>query len=137
MIKRWMCSYLLACDAPQEVTIKALVLDASPITHIDMSGCRELDKLRRALSNRGTRLVIGHCRYECHRKMQEMGLFEPFEDTAKFDVVCFRDLHTAVLFAEDRLKTPMGCEIRSIDDETPAENFSRCVSADSISTRRS
>lgn len=87
---------------PIESRCTCLIWDAAPVTHIDMSACRTLDKLRRELCTRGTRIVIVHLNEECHRKMEDMGIFEPFEETGMYDIICFRELHEAVLWTEGR-----------------------------------
>lgn len=83
-------------------SIHSVVLDCSPITHVDITASRTLDKLRRELCERGIHIVIAHCKYDVYRRLLQMNLFEPFEETRKFDVVCFRELHDAVLYAEGR-----------------------------------
>merc|ERR1739842_57276 len=64
------------------------------------SACRTLDKLRRELATRGTRLVIGHCNFDVQSKIELMGILDPFEETGSYTVLCIRDLHDAVKFAE-------------------------------------
>jgi len=91
--------------APKKV-VTAVVVDFSPISHIDMSGICALEKLRAGLAARGTRLILAHCKYACYQKLSGMGFFGGFEPTGRFDVVCFRELHDAVLFAEGRLPVP-------------------------------
>jgi len=86
--------------------VTAIVLDFSPMSHIDISGIRTLEKLRAALSVRGTRIILAHCKYVCYQRLFGMGFFDAFEASRRFDVVCFRDLHDAVLFAEGRLPMP-------------------------------
>jgi len=87
----------------QEKKVRTIVLDWSPVSHIDMSAIRALLKLRQTLYERGTRLVFAHCKYACYQKLENMGMFKSFEESKGFDVVCFRELHDAVLFAEGRL----------------------------------
>lgn len=94
-------------DTMQKKAVTAIILDFSPISHIDISGIRTLEKLRAGLAARGTRLVLAHCKYMCYQKLSSMGFFEGFEGSGRFDVVCFRDLHDAVLFAEGRLPMPV------------------------------
>eukprot|EP00746_Dinoflagellata_sp_MGD_P024159 gnl/MRDRNA2_/MRDRNA2_156649_c0_seq1.p1 gnl/MRDRNA2_/MRDRNA2_156649_c0~~gnl/MRDRNA2_/MRDRNA2_156649_c0_seq1.p1 ORF type:complete len:513 (-),score=89.60 gnl/MRDRNA2_/MRDRNA2_156649_c0_seq1:11-1489(-) len=86
--------------------VHTVILDCSPVTHIDMTAVRMLEKLRVELHNHECRLLLSHCKYSVHRKLLEMGLFKPFPDGKFFDIVCFRDLHDAVLFAEGKLSQP-------------------------------
>jgi len=88
-------------SAPVRRLVKAVVLDCSPMTHIDVTSIRALEKLRGELYLRGTRLVLAHVKYECHRKMSHLKIFAPFEKDTTYDVVCFRELHDAVLYAEE------------------------------------
>jgi len=103
-IKRWLSRKVsVHQEVPSHRRLRAVVLDFSPVAHMDMSACRVLDRLRRELRARGTQLVIGHCNYMCYKRMERMEVVLPFEDSARFDVVCFTELHDAVLFAEDKL----------------------------------
>lgn len=81
--------------------LKFFILDCSMIAFIDMSACRSLDKLRRELLSHQTCLLLANCGPECYRRMKDMKLFERFEDSGRYDVVCFRELSDAVRYAED------------------------------------
>jgi len=103
-IKRWLSRQVsFSTEVPLHRRLRAVVLDFSPVAHMDMSACRVLDRLRRELSTRGTQLVIGHCNYMCYKRMERMEVVLPFENSGRFDVVCFTELHDAVLFAEGKL----------------------------------
>eukprot|EP00929_Paragymnodinium_shiwhaense_P059422 TRINITY_DN29764_c0_g1_i2.p1 TRINITY_DN29764_c0_g1~~TRINITY_DN29764_c0_g1_i2.p1 ORF type:complete len:610 (-),score=65.72 TRINITY_DN29764_c0_g1_i2:280-2109(-) len=83
--------------------INAVVMDMSATSSIDMSACRSMVKLRQALFERSIRLILARSIYTVHKRLDKMGLFEGFDEDHWFDVVNFRDLHDAVLHAEQRL----------------------------------
>jgi len=88
--------------------LRAVVIDASPMSHIDMSAGKSLVKLSEELRSRGVRLIIGHCNYECRKMMEDMGLFLPSKNadglwTPSLDVRWFRDLAEAVDCAESEM----------------------------------
>jgi len=80
----------------------SVIIECSPMTHVDITAARALEKLRTQLKERGTRLILCHVKYDCYCKFDLMGLFAATDDSS-FDVVCFRELHDAVLFGEGRL----------------------------------
>lgn len=82
--------------------VTAVILDCSQMSHIDVSAVRMLEKLRGDLASRATRLLLARCKHQCHRKLADMGLFEPRTD-ALHEALCFTELPEAVGFAEGRL----------------------------------
>lgn len=99
-----MASQSAACELGAAGTdptthVKTVVVDLSPMSHIDLSAVRALERLRAELAERRTRLVLAHCQFRCYQKLSAMGLFH--EGPA--DVWCFRELHDAVSFGEGRL----------------------------------
>jgi len=101
--------------------IKAIVLDCSPMNHIDITAARALDKLRMELQNRECRLILAHVKFVCYNMLQKHGLFVSKEGKEEFDVVCFRELHAAVLEGEGKLRenhqTPLSLD--NSDREKP------------------
>jgi len=91
-------------DGAEPRKVEAVVVDFSAVTHIDISAARTLEKLRSELAARRTRLVVAHCHYKVHEKLASMSFFDCFEPSGELDVVCFCELHDAVLFAEGRLR---------------------------------
>jgi high affinity sulfate transporter 1 len=81
------------------VHVKTVVVDLSPMSHIDLSAVRALERLRDELADRKTRLVLAHCQFRCYQKLSAMGFFQE----GPSDVWCFRELHDAVSFGEGRL----------------------------------
>jgi high affinity sulfate transporter 1 len=100
----------------QKKKVTTVLIDLSPMSHIDMSAIRALLKLRQTLYERGTRLVLAHCKFACYQKLDDMGMFKSFGDSRGFDVVCFRELHDAVLFAEGRLTLASSKPLQVIGD---------------------
>jgi len=101
--------------------VEVVVLDFSAVTHVDITGARALVKLREELFGHGTRLFLAHCRSNVHKMLVDTKLFEPFAEGEDFDVVCFCELHDAVLVAEGRHPlAPM--EIDDADKSDKSQN---------------
>eukprot|EP00928_Gymnodinium_smaydae_P063328 TRINITY_DN46952_c0_g1_i1.p1 TRINITY_DN46952_c0_g1~~TRINITY_DN46952_c0_g1_i1.p1 ORF type:complete len:634 (+),score=147.81 TRINITY_DN46952_c0_g1_i1:102-1904(+) len=86
--------------------VRAVIVDLSPMSHIDVTACRTLAKLRLELSHRCTRLVLAQCEYRCYQKLSDMGFFDPESESGGLEAWCFRELHDAVRFGEKRLARP-------------------------------
>eukprot|EP00450_Noctiluca_scintillans_P022589 CAMPEP_0194512170 /NCGR_PEP_ID=MMETSP0253-20130528/44057_1 /TAXON_ID=2966 /ORGANISM="Noctiluca scintillans" /LENGTH=713 /DNA_ID=CAMNT_0039355579 /DNA_START=88 /DNA_END=2229 /DNA_ORIENTATION=+ len=86
-----------------------VVCDFSVIHNIDMSACRMLLLVRKHLRERGATLIVTGIRESVHRKVDDMGLFQLATEgvISEGDVVCFRDMHDAVLYVEGRLALPL------------------------------
>lgn len=110
-------------EAAQETKrITSVVLDCSPMTHVDMTAARALDKLRVELEGRKTKLVLAHCKYVCYTKLHDMGFFKVHDD-GEYDVVCFRELHDAVLWAEGKLGNTGKAEESVTIESSTKEDF--------------
>ncbi|CAE8658087.1 unnamed protein product, partial [Polarella glacialis] len=110
-----------------------VVVDFSAVGHIDVSAVRSLEKLREALRARGTRLVLAQVKYVCYLRMANMGFLDPFPSTEDASVQCFRDLHSAVLFAQGQLPATERSE--SEGPEEGHEALSRVQSSLSLGSR--
>eukprot|EP00927_Polykrikos_kofoidii_P039258 TRINITY_DN33680_c0_g1_i1.p1 TRINITY_DN33680_c0_g1~~TRINITY_DN33680_c0_g1_i1.p1 ORF type:complete len:700 (-),score=104.59 TRINITY_DN33680_c0_g1_i1:100-2175(-) len=106
--------------------VKAVVLDASAISHVDMSACRTLDKLRRELytADPKVRLVVSNCNAKVFSKMEDMDIFTSFEASGDFDVVAFCELHDAVLYVEQRVEES-GLQIVRAMSRKPSQSLVR------------
>lgn len=113
--------------------VHSVVVDCSAMTHIDLTAARMLDKLRGELKKRHTKLVLSQCKVPCWMLLDKMGLFvdhgeAEYIDGVSYDVICFRDTHDAVLYAEKKLHTmsdiSSGQDTPGVDHATSSKGLS-------------
>mmetsp|Transcript_565 Transcript_565/g.1524 ORF Transcript_565/g.1524 Transcript_565/m.1524 type:complete len:747 (-) Transcript_565:286-2526(-) len=130
-----------------------VVCDFSAMLSIDMSACRMLVQLRKELQDKRTKLVIAHVNEAVYCKMDDMGLFRLAKagTISDFDVVCFRELHDAVLYAEGALSLPplpensdqsnlvlhFGLKVHESDENRTDRRLSRSVSLGPLTRQQS
>jgi MFS superfamily sulfate permease-like transporter len=120
------------------IPVHAVVIDAGPITRVDITAAREVHKMVIDLADRKVKVLLCNCSFQAHHILDNVGLFQN-PKKKESEVICFRDLHDAVLFAEGEIHFERGSWISSNDGQSfnermqMIETTSHPVSASSTS----
>jgi len=84
-------------EADGGTKVTSVIIDCSPMTHVDMSASRAVERLREELRARNTRLILAHVKYDCYKMLADMKLFDTMKSpnslTLFASVICMMRCH--------------------------------------------